>query len=57
MASKTEPFITKTVKKRAGARKIKKLVSQGWEVVGETGRLFNQSAVLRRPNPKYRGQQ
>lgn len=57
MASKKEPFETKIVRR---AKDVKKLVAQGWEVVSTSGKEnwvmgSDYQAVLRRPNPKYKG--
>ena len=52
-----DPYETKTVRR---AKDVRKLVAQGWEVVSTSGKEnwfwgSDFQAVLRRPNPKYRG--
>lgn len=57
MVSKKEPYETKIVRR---AKDVKKLVAKGWEVVSTSGKEnwvmgSDYQAVLRRPNPKYKG--
>jgi len=50
-----KPYLTKTVNVRTGARKIERLVSQGWELTGQhVGSVYSRKAVLRKPNPKHK---
>lgn len=56
MASKKEPYLTKQVNVRTGKRKIQKLIAQGWELTSQhVGGVYARQAILRKPNPKYRG--
>lgn len=57
MTSKREPFEAKVVGR---SRDVKRLVEQGWEVVSTSGAESwfwgsTYRAVLRRPNPRYKG--
>lgn len=55
MASKKDPYETKQVRSDRAARK---LVCQGWELMGQSGGFLMtaRTYTLRRPNPRYRGE-
>lgn len=57
VASKKDPYETKSVSASFGDAKVQKLVRQGWEVVSDRGGFFMtaRTVILRRPNPNYRG--
>lgn len=57
MASKKDVYETKKVRR---AKDAERLVKRGWEVVSTSGKEnwfwgSDYQAILRRPNPKYRG--
>lgn len=55
MASKREPYETTTVRGHARARR---LVAKGWEITATSSAFLAPATItLRRPNPKYRGEQ
>lgn len=60
MASRKDPYETKTFRTgmSGSSRKIDKLIAAGWEVASTTRYGFAGNQVtMRRPNPKYRGEQ
>lgn len=53
--SKKDQYLSKQVR---SDRQAKKLIRQGWELVGQTGGFFMtaRTYTLRKPNPKYTGE-
>ncbi len=54
-----DPYQVKSIRTGYTSRKVARLVAKGWEVVAQRGGVLGSAGevTLRRPNPKYRGEQ